>query len=104
MTNSEFLSNNYELLKTCCSFQIRKYNCPYELLDDLVQDMALIILQYDNTKLNDIAVNHHENAFLTGILVRQLYSTNSPFYRTFRRFSARCEEIEPYKDYEFDGE
>lgn len=86
MTNNEIVSSNYELIKTCCFHQAMKYDTPSEFLDDIVQEVSLILLEYDNEKLNKIVEENHLNAFISGILVKQLYSTNSAFYRTYRRF------------------
>ena len=93
MTNNQFVIDNYELIKTCCMFQMRKYGTPADLFDDLVEEISEIILNYPNDKLNDVVDNHHENAFVTGILLRTLYSKNSGFYRTFRKFNSLCNEI-----------
>lgn len=93
ISNNEILSNNFKLVHTCCSYQLRKYSCPYEYLDDLVQTVSFIILRYDNVKLNRIYEQGHLNAFITGILRNQLYSTNSEFYRVYRKFSSLTDEI-----------
>ena len=66
--------------------QSLKYDTPSEFLDDIVQEVSLILLEYPNDKLNKIVEENHLNAFISGILVKQLYSTNSAFYRTYRRF------------------
>lgn len=94
MSNNEFLIKNYALLKTCVQYQCAKYSCPKDLTDDLVQEMSLIILNYPSDKLNDVVKKHYENAWMTGVLVRTLYSKNSQFYRTFRKFSSMCDNID----------
>lgn len=91
--NSEIVSENYDLITTCCSHQVRKYDCPREFLDDVIQETALILLEYDNEKLNKIVEDNHLSAFITGILVRQLYSCNSAFYRTYRRLREMSSDI-----------
>lgn len=101
MTNSQILSRSYNLLVTCCSYQAGKYNVPVDLRDDLVQEMSLILLEYDNAKLNDIYERKHLNAFITGILYRQCYSRNSQFYRKFRKFQDSTDELS-YRDGEYD--
>ena len=78
--------NNYALIRTCCRFQVNKYSIPLDLHNDVLQLVCLVILEYDNAKLNKIVEENHLNAFVTGILTRQLYSRNSPFYREFRKF------------------
>ena len=88
--------NNYSLIRTCCRFQVNKYSIPHELHDDVLQIVCLVILEYDNAKLNKIVEENHLNAFVTGILVRQLYSKNSPFYREFRKFQNITSSIDDF--------
>lgn len=94
MTNNEFVEKNYDLIKLCIDFQAAKYNCPESLKDDLLQEISLIILNYPEDKLNDIVSKHHENAWITAVLLRTLYSKNSQFYRTFRKFSSMTDDID----------
>ena len=94
MSNNEFIEKNYNLLKTCIDYQTTKYNCPSSLKDDLFQEICLIILNYPQDKLNDVVAKHHENAWISGVLLRTLYSTNSQFYRVFRKFSKMSDNID----------
>ena len=98
MSNSQIVEKNYELIKTCCSYQLVKYDVPEDLYDDLIQELSIILLEYDTKKLNVIVEENHLNAFITGILVRMCYSTNSAFYRTFRKFSSITEDIDDRTD------
>lgn len=93
MTNNEIVSDNLDLIKLCCSYQVRKYDTPNEFLDDIVQDVCITLLEYDNAKLNNIVEEGHLNAFISGILVRQLYSTNSQTYRIYRRMRELSNEV-----------
>ena len=86
--------NNYALIRTCCRFQVNKYSIPLDLHNDVLQLVCLVILEYDNAKLNKIVEENHLNAFVTGILTRQLYSRNSPFYREFRKFQKITSSID----------
>lgn len=88
--------NNYSLIRTCCRFQVNKFSIPQDLHDDVLQLVCLVILEYDNAKLNKIVEEKHLNAFVTGILVRQLYSKNSPFYREFRKFQNITSSIDDF--------
>jgi len=94
MPNSEIVKNNIELIRTCCQYQASKYSVPKDLLDDLVQEVSLILLQYPNDKLQKISDEKHMNCFITGILLRTCYSKNSQFYRTFRKFSSMTDDID----------
>ena len=93
MTNSEIVRENMELIETCCSHQVRKYDCPKEFLSDVVQETALTLLEYDNAKLNKIVSDKKLNAFITGILLHQLYSTNSQFYRKYRKLRELANDV-----------
>lgn len=94
MSNNEFIEKNYDLIKLCIDFQAAKYSCPESLKDDLLQEMSLIILNYPSDKLNDVVKKHHENAWITAVLLRTLYSKNSQFYRTFRKFSSITDDLD----------
>lgn len=100
LSNNEILLDNLNLINTCISYQVTKYN-QYRFIDDIKQDIYLIILNYDNEKLNKIVDDKRMNAFITGILVNQLYSRTSPFYRRYRKFS---EEIAPFELIEITSE
>ena len=93
MSNNEIVTQNFELISTCVSHQMRKYDTPREFYDDIVQDVCMTLLEYDNNKLNKINDENHLNAFVSGILVRQLYSTNSQTYRTYRRLRELSNEV-----------
>ena len=96
MSNQDILMNNYALIRTCCRFQVNKYSIPLDLHNDVLQLVCLVILEYDNAKLNKIVEENHLNAFVTGILTRQLYSRNSPFYREFRKFQNITSSIDDF--------
>ena len=96
MSNQEILMNNYALIRTSCRFQVNKYSIPLDLHNDVLQLVCLVILEYDNAKLNKIVEENHLNAFVTGILTRQLYSRNSPFYREFRKFQNITSSIDDF--------
>lgn len=93
LTNNQIVEQNFELIKLCCSHQVRKYDTPPEFLEDVIQELCVILLEYDNNKLNKIVEDGHLNAFITACLVRQLYSTNSQFYRTYRRLRELSNEV-----------
>ena len=86
-TNQEILQEwlDNRLLKTCVECQFSKLeNRQYE--DDFFQDLCLIILTYPNDKLND-AYNKHPNAFITRCIQNNIFSINSPYYKTYMRYT-----------------
>ena len=97
MTNSEILNLNYKLVQQCVMYQTKKYGWLANK-DDILQDVCLIILEYDNNKLNKIHNDNKMNCFVTGILVRQLYSKNSPAYKKYKKDNER--EVAIYDFYD----
>ena len=62
-------------------------------LKDLCQMVYLILLEYDESKLQDLWENHQMNFFLARIIINQFRSSNSPFHMTFRRFQEKSVDI-----------
>ena len=58
-------------------------------LKDLCQMVYLILLEYDEGKLQDLWENDQINFFLARIIINQYRSSNSPFHYLFRRFQER---------------
>jgi hypothetical protein len=62
-------------------------------LKDLCQMIYLILLEYDEEKLQDLWLNNQMNFFIARIIVNQYRSSNSPFHTTFRKFQERAMDI-----------
>lgn len=74
-------------------------------MDDLVQEIYLILLEYDQEKLQAIYDNDQINYFLTRIIKNQWCSTTSPFYRKYRKYYEHTDENKcNYTNMENDGE
>ena len=58
-------------------------------LADLCQMVYLILLEYDEAKIIDLWENSQINFFIARILLNQYKSTNSPFYKLFRKYEAK---------------
>ena len=58
-------------------------------LRDLAQMVYLILLEYDEAKIQDLWNNGQINFFLARIIVNQYRSSNSPFHMIFRRYQER---------------
>ena len=58
-------------------------------LKDLCQMVYMILLEYDEVKLQDLWENDQMNFFLARIILNQYRSSNSPFYTIFRKFQER---------------
>lgn len=62
-------------------------------LKDLCQMVYLVLLEYDETKLLDLWENDQINFFLARIIINQYRSSNSPFYKIFRKYQNRSVSI-----------
>ena len=62
-------------------------------LRDLCQMIYLILLEYDEDKLQDLWKHNQINFFLARIIINQFRSSNSPFHTTFRKFQERSADI-----------
>lgn len=61
-------------------------------LKDLSQMVYLILLEYDEGKLQDLWEHDQMNFFLARIIVNQYRSSNSPFFSIFRKFRLMVDE------------
>ena len=95
MSNIELIEMYYPLIQKCCMFTGgKKWKVEQYTLDDLVQDIVLIMYKLDNEKLNLIHQENHMNAWITGIINRQVWSDSSDFYKAYRRLDWDSREIE----------
>lgn len=104
MTNNEiveyYLKNR--LIKTCVEVQGKRGHISDYTQDDILQELVLILLTYDNEKLNRIHNEKHMNAFITGILTNQIFSSCSAFHKTYRKFDQVSDEITWREEERFD--
>ena len=63
-------------------------------LKDLTQMVYLILLEYDETNLQDLWGNNQISFFLARIIINQYRSSNSPFHTIYRKFRERSEDIQ----------
>ena len=63
-------------------------------LKDLTQMVYLILLEYDETKLQDLWDNNQISFFLARIIINQYRSSNSPFHTIYRKFRERSEDLQ----------
>ena len=67
-------------------------------LKDLSQMVYLILLEYDEGKLLDLWNHGQINFFIARIILNQYRSVNSPFYKLFRKYARKAEEIESIRE------
>lgn len=97
MTNKEIVDSHLSLIKRCCDYQFSQCKNQFDKQnkEDFNQDLILILYAYDNEKLND-ALSKGEgtlNALITRIIINQLYSKTSDYYRKYKRFSERSDDL-----------
>ena len=61
-------------------------------LKDLCQMVYLILLEYDEQKLQDLWSNNQMNFFLARIIINQFRSSNSPFHMIYRKFQSMVDK------------
>ena len=81
------------LVNTCCECQLAKKKSDMDLLDDLIQDVWLWVMTYDEDKLLNAYTNGHINALITRMIINNVFSVSSPYYRNYHKFSDRTTEI-----------
>ena len=62
-------------------------------MQDLSQMVYLILLEYDERKLQDLWNNNQMSFFLARIIINQFRSSNSPFHTIFRKFQEKSADI-----------
>ena len=67
-------------------------------LKDLAQMVYLILLEYDETKLQDLWDHGQINFFIARVILNQYRRVNSPFYKLFRKHGKRQEDIETIRE------
>lgn len=70
-------------------------------LDDLVQEIYLILLEYDEDKLIKMYERKQLKFFIVRIIMNQYFSKNSPFYKKYKMYDQRQDynkEIETEED------
>lgn len=94
LSNREILEKYLDngLIRQCVECQFSRMK-DRQFQDDMFQDLCIILLEYPNEKLNDAHRHNHMNALITKILVNNLFSTTSPFYKQYYRQMDRESEI-----------
>lgn len=101
LTNNEILDIYLKdgTFKTCLECQFAKLK-DHRFYEDFYNDMILTVLEYDNKKLNDVHLNKHFNAWLSRIIINNLWSNTSKYYMTYMRYGERHQELTADMDME----
>lgn len=55
-------------------------------IDDLIQEVYLILLEYNKDKIIELYKKKQLKFFIIGILQRQYHSNTSPFYKKYKKY------------------
>lgn len=95
LTNSRiveiYLKNG--LIEKCVECQFSKKKTGKRNQGDFFQDLVLIMLEYDNEKLNDAHKNNHMNALITKMIQNNIFSRTSPYWKKYEKWSSVEDEI-----------
>lgn len=91
-TNGEIINENLDLIRTCVECQFAKLK-DKQFMDDFHHDLIIILSEYDNEKMNDALENNHFNALVSRIIINQVWSKTSKFYKDYYRFQNRADDI-----------
>ena len=99
MTNSEIVDIylNNRLIQTCVDCQFAKVK-DKQFKDDFFQDLIIILLTYDNDKMMDAHNNNHMNALVSRIIIYNIWSQTSRYYREYYKYQNKTRELEPKDD------
>lgn len=97
LSNKEIVDSHLPLIKRCVDYQFSqsKNSADKENRDDFFQDLIIILYEYDNEKLND-ALSKGEgtlNALITRIIINNIYSKTSKYYRDYKRWPMITDDI-----------
>lgn len=92
-SNREIVEENMALIEECLKYQFVRAKTEWEYMDDFRQDLYLILLTYDNEKLNNAYDNNHLNALITRMIRNQIHSDRSPYYDTYKKFKSKSNNL-----------
>lgn len=67
-------------------------------LKDLSQMVYVILLEYDEDKLKDLWEHGQMNFFVARIILNQYRSANSPYFKLFRKYARKAEDIDQFRE------
>lgn len=84
MTNNEMIEDLYknQVIETMA----HNLRVDSEYFDDLVQEIYLIILSYDNQKLNEIWSKGQIKFWVSRVMMNTWNSRTSRFFKTYKKF------------------
>lgn len=72
---------------------IDKMNINSGYNNDLAQEVYLILLEYDADKINELIQKKQINFFISRIIMNQVFSSTSDFYRKYVKYDLNKRDI-----------
>lgn len=103
------IDRHIKLIRDCIEFQFRKLprgdSWKRQYKEDLFQDLCIALMEYDEGKFRSAEEGNHLNALITKMIINNVWSKTSPFYRKYLLFNEITMETENERDGEGnDGE
>lgn len=95
MTNKEIIDSYIDLIRKCVDYQFAKVKdkAVRQFKDDFFQDLIVYLYAYDPEKVMDAHLNNHMNALISSIIIKNIWSSTSPFYTKYRKFMDKSDDI-----------
>ena len=75
------LENNGTVREICENMKVSKND-----IDDFVQEIYMILLEYDKDKIIELYKKKQLKYFIVGIISRQYNSSTSPYYKKYKKY------------------
>lgn len=90
---SDFKGIEYLARNRVVEEMIDKMNINSGYNNDLAQEVYLILLEYDADKINDLIQKKQINFFISRIIMNQVFSSTSDFYRKYVKYDLNKRDI-----------
>lgn len=92
ISNREIVDMHLSTILRCVDCQFAKLG-DKQFKGDFTNDLIITLLEYSPEKMNDAHANNHFNALVTAICVRNLWSHTSPYYKQYKKFMDKSDDI-----------
>ena len=93
ISNKDIVDGSIDLLRTCVDIQFQRLcqldGWKNQFKEDFINDLIIVLYRYSPEKLNDAYRGNHLNALYTRIILNNIYSKTSNFYRTYLKYPSR---------------
>ena len=80
------------LVETCVQYRMNKCKSSY-LKEEMISETYMWLCTYRMDYLQNAYTENHLSALITAYIIRQWFSHTSDFYKRYKRFDERTDEI-----------